>query len=124
MSLLLQSETIHLPYREPFRIARAHGGDGMSSVVVELRNEGWPDLVGYGEGYPDAYYGEVVAAALRLTQAIDAAALAEFCKGRIARFKIPTRFFQLAAFPLTASGKIRKTELREMGSQGKLEPLS
>ena len=60
MSLLLQSETIHLPYREPFRIARAHGGDGMSSVVVELRNEDWPDLVGYGEGYPDAYYGETL----------------------------------------------------------------
>jgi L-alanine-DL-glutamate epimerase-like enolase superfamily enzyme len=60
MSLLLSSEIIRLPYREPFRIARAHGGDGMSSVIVELRNEGWPDLVGYGEGYPDAYYGETL----------------------------------------------------------------
>ena len=60
MSLLLSSENIRLPYREPFRIARAHGGDGMSSVIVELRNEAWPDLVGYGEGYPDAYYGETL----------------------------------------------------------------
>ncbi len=32
----------------------------MSSVVVELRNPAWPDLVGYGEGYPDAYYGETL----------------------------------------------------------------
>ncbi len=75
-------------------------------------------------GLPDAYYGEVVAAALRLTQKIDAAALAEFCKGRIARFKIPTRFFQITEFPLTASGKIRKSELRELGNRGKLELLS
>lgn len=60
MSLDLRAETIRLPYREPFRIARAHGGDGMSSVIVELRNPAWPDLVGYGEGYPDAYYGEML----------------------------------------------------------------
>ena len=60
MSLELTSEVIRLPYREPFRIARAHGGDGMSSVVVELRNPAWPGLVGYGEGYPDAYYGETL----------------------------------------------------------------
>jgi hypothetical protein len=39
MSLQLSSETIHLPYREPFRIARDHGGEGMSSMIVELRND-------------------------------------------------------------------------------------
>lgn len=60
MSPELSSEVIRLPYREPFRIARAHGGDGMSSVVVELRHPAWPGLVGLGEGYPDAYYGETV----------------------------------------------------------------
>jgi L-alanine-DL-glutamate epimerase-like enolase superfamily enzyme len=60
MSLQLSSEIIRLPYREPFRIARAHGGDGMSSVIVELRHPAWPHLVGYGEGYPDAYYGETL----------------------------------------------------------------
>jgi len=58
VTLALSSEIIRLPYREPFRIARAHGGEGMSSVIVELRHAGWPDLVGLGEGYPDAYYGE------------------------------------------------------------------
>jgi len=60
MSLALSSENIRLPYREPFRIARSHGGDGMSSVIVELRHPAWPGLVGYGEGYPDAYYGETL----------------------------------------------------------------
>jgi len=60
MSLDLRSEVIRLPYREPFRIARAHGGDGMSSLVVELRHPDWPGIVGLGEGYPDAYYGETL----------------------------------------------------------------
>jgi L-alanine-DL-glutamate epimerase-like enolase superfamily enzyme len=60
MTLGLTSEKIRLPYREPFRIARAHGGDGMSSVIVELNNPAWPGLVGRGEGYPDAYYGETL----------------------------------------------------------------
>lgn len=59
-SLSLTSEVVRLPYREPFRIARSHGGDVMSSVVVELRNPAWPGLVGYGEGYPDGYYGETL----------------------------------------------------------------
>ena len=60
MSLDLATEILRLPYREPFRIARAHGGEGMSSVIVELRHPGWPGLAGLGEGYPDAYYGETL----------------------------------------------------------------
>jgi acyl-CoA synthetase (AMP-forming)/AMP-acid ligase II len=101
------------------------GGENIYPAEIENLMRAHPSVAEVAVfGLPDAYYGEVVAAALRLTQTIDATALAEFCKGRIARFKIPTRFFQLAAFPLTASGKIRKTELRELGSQGKLEPLS
>jgi L-Ala-D/L-Glu epimerase len=58
--LRLVGRVIRVPYRDPFRIARSHGGDGMTSVIVELSHDAWPDLVGYGEGYPDAYYGETV----------------------------------------------------------------
>jgi L-alanine-DL-glutamate epimerase-like enolase superfamily enzyme len=56
----LEAHSIFIPYRDPFRIARSHGGDGMHSVIVELRHEDLPGLVGYGEGYPDAYYGETL----------------------------------------------------------------
>jgi L-Ala-D/L-Glu epimerase / N-acetyl-D-glutamate racemase len=59
--LRLEARSIFVPYRDPFRIARSHGDDGMTSVIVELRHDELPDLVGYGEGYPDAYYGEAVA---------------------------------------------------------------
>ena len=58
--LSLVANSIFVPYRDPFRIARSHGGDGMTSVIVELRHADWPGLIGYGEGYPDAYYGETV----------------------------------------------------------------
>ena len=58
--LRFAAHSIFIPYRDPFRIARSHGGDGMTSVILELRHAEWPDLVGYGEGYPDAYYGETV----------------------------------------------------------------
>lgn len=59
----LRPRVLRIPYREPFRIARdSHGaGAEMSTLVVELRSDRLPGLVGLGEGYPDAYYGETLA---------------------------------------------------------------
>jgi L-alanine-DL-glutamate epimerase-like enolase superfamily enzyme len=59
----LEARVLRIPYRDPFRIARdEHGaGAGMSSLAVELRSDLLPGLVGLGEGYPDAYYGETLA---------------------------------------------------------------
>jgi L-alanine-DL-glutamate epimerase-like enolase superfamily enzyme len=59
----LEARILRIPYRDPFRIARdAHGAGGeMSTMVVELRSDRLPGLVGLGEGYPDAYYGETLA---------------------------------------------------------------
>jgi len=55
----LRTRTLRTPYREPFRIARSqHGGAMAASVIVELRSDLLPGLVGLGEGCPDAYYGE------------------------------------------------------------------
>jgi L-Ala-D/L-Glu epimerase len=59
----LRPRVLRIPYREPFRIARDHPGAGaeMATLVVELRSGRLPGLVGLGEGYPDAYYGETLA---------------------------------------------------------------
>ena len=56
----LTHEVLHLPLRDPLRIARAdHGmGDTITTVVVELSDDRFPGLVGLGEGYPDRFYGE------------------------------------------------------------------
>ncbi|HEU4671692.1 MAG TPA: dipeptide epimerase, partial [Candidatus Limnocylindrales bacterium] len=48
-------------FRDPFRIARSHAEQGATTVLGELRSSRRPDLVGLGEGYPDAFYGETPA---------------------------------------------------------------
>lgn len=60
MSLRLTQEVLHLGLRDPFRIARSDHGTGhaVTTVIVEIRDERFPDLVGVGEGYPDRFYGE------------------------------------------------------------------
>jgi L-alanine-DL-glutamate epimerase-like enolase superfamily enzyme len=60
MGLTLTHEVLSLALRDPFRIARSVHTEGtrITTVVVELRDDRYPDLVGLGEGYPDRYYGE------------------------------------------------------------------
>lgn len=60
MTLSLRHEVLHLALRDPFVIARASHGAGrtVTTVVIELRDDRHPGLVGLGEGYPDPYYGE------------------------------------------------------------------
>ena len=74
-------------------------------------------------GVADSYYGEVVGAAVKASRPVTADSLSAFCQGRIARFKIPSRYFTVETFPMTASGKIRKTELRAQAAAGALTPL-
>jgi L-alanine-DL-glutamate epimerase-like enolase superfamily enzyme len=58
--LHLAHEALSLALRDPFRISRsaADAGHAITTVVVELRDDRYPGLVGIGEGYPDRYYGE------------------------------------------------------------------
>ena len=60
MSLHLRHEVLCLALRDPFRIARSgdDAGHRVTTVIVELEDDRHPGLVGYGEGYPDAFYGE------------------------------------------------------------------
>ena len=60
MGLTLRHEVLDLALRDPFRIARSEhsAGTRITTVIVELRDDRRPDLVGVGEGYPDRFYGE------------------------------------------------------------------
>jgi L-Ala-D/L-Glu epimerase len=60
VALTLSHEVLTLALREPFLIARSEPGAGrqVTTVVVELRDTRFPDVVGLGEGYPDRFYGE------------------------------------------------------------------
>jgi L-alanine-DL-glutamate epimerase-like enolase superfamily enzyme len=60
VGLSLSHEVLDLALRDPFRIARSDHGAGtrVTTVVVELRDDRYPEVVGVGEGYPDRFYGE------------------------------------------------------------------
>jgi len=67
-------------------------------------------------GVPSKKYGEEVGAFIILD---DGATLTEeevrdWCRGKIARYKIPKYVFFVKEYPLTGSGKIQKFKLREL----------
>ena len=70
-------------------------------------------------GYPDARLSEVaVAFVQRVPQAaLSAEEVIEFCRDKVASFKRPKHVIFVDEFPMTASGKIRKVELRERALQ-------
>ncbi|PPB48728.1 AMP-binding protein [Arthrobacter pityocampae] len=66
-------------------------------------------------GLPDPKYGEELMACIILESGadpLDAAAIADFCRGRLAHYKIPRYVEIRETFPMTVSGKIRKVEMR------------
>ncbi|MCY3539917.1 MAG: AMP-binding protein [bacterium] len=67
-------------------------------------------------GVPDERYGEQVMAWIKLRPGSDCTAddLRDFCRGRIAHFKVPHYVKFVEGFPMTVTGKIRKVEMREV----------
>ncbi len=66
-------------------------------------------------GIPSKRYGEVVGAFIILEDGatIDEIDVRDFCKNKIARYKIPKHIFFLDEFPMTGSGKIQKYKLKD-----------
>jgi fatty-acyl-CoA synthase len=67
-------------------------------------------------GLPDEKLGETVLAWIKLKESEPATSeeIQEFCKGKIAHFKIPQYVRFVTAFPTTLSGKIQKYRIREL----------
>ncbi len=67
-------------------------------------------------GVPSQKYGEEVGAFLVLNEGklVTLEHVRNFCKGRIAWYKIPKYLQVLASFPKTSSGKIQKYKLKEL----------
>lgn len=68
-------------------------------------------------GIPSPKYGEEVAAYIILKKGKELSEhdITDFCKGQIARYKTPKYIFFVDSYPLTASGKIQKYLLKDMG---------
>ena len=69
----------------------------------------------YVVGLPDQKLGEAVLAWVKLKggAALSEEELREFCRGRIAHFKIPQYVRFVDSFPMTVTGKIQKFRIRE-----------
>nr|WP_318786047.1 AMP-binding protein [Methanimicrococcus sp. At1] len=67
-------------------------------------------------GVPSEKYGEEVGAFIILQDGVKMHPedVKDFCRGQIARYKVPKYVFFLDEFPMTGSGKIQKFKLREM----------
>lgn len=65
---------------------------------------------------PSKKYGEEVGAFIILKEGatLEPEDVRDFCKGKIARYKIPKYVFFVDGFPLTGSGKIQKYKLKEL----------
>jgi len=70
-------------------------------------------------GVPSRKYGEEVMAWIKLKLGATATGeeLKEYCKGKIAYFKIPSYFKFTDDFPMTVTGKIQKFEMREISTK-------
>jgi len=66
-------------------------------------------------GVPDERYGEEVMAWIKLRegQAATAEAIREYCRGKIAHYKIPRHVKFVDGFPMTVTGKVQKLLMRE-----------
>jgi acyl-CoA synthetase (AMP-forming)/AMP-acid ligase II len=94
------------------------GGENISPREIEeylLRMEGIRDI--QVAGIASAKYGEEVGAfVIRKDGAtVTEEDVRDFCRGKIANFKIPKYVFFVDTYPMTASGKIQKYKLREQG---------
>ena len=67
-------------------------------------------------GVPDERFGEEVMAWVMLKpgESADSEEIREFCRGRIAHFKVPRYVRVTDEFPMTVTGKIQKFRMREM----------
>src|SRR6185436_16679150 len=107
------------------------GGENIAPKEIEDRLREHPAVDdAHVYGMPDEFFGEAVAAAVRLKadgaqqrettgegqntpNAIGADELIAWCAGALAKFKVPRYVRFVSEFPMTASGKIQKYRLRE-----------
>jgi len=104
------------------------GGENISPKEIEDRLREHPAVAdAYVYGLPDSFFGEVVAAAVRLkpetaalgpkpdttNRTVSAETLIAWCADALAKFKVPKLVRFVTEFPMTASGKIQKYKLRQ-----------
>jgi fatty-acyl-CoA synthase len=93
------------------------GGENVYPREIEEFLYSHPDIVDVQViGVPDVRYGEEIMAWVMLRDEappLDAAALRDFCSGKIAHYKVPRYVHVAREFPMTVTGKVQKYKMRE-----------
>ncbi|SFN12905.1 fatty-acyl-CoA synthase [Chryseobacterium oleae] len=93
------------------------GGENISPKEIEDFLYTYPNILDVQIiGIPSEKYGEEVMAWVKVRKGFDVTEteLLDYCKGRIAHYKVPKYWKFVDEFPMTISGKIRKVEMREI----------
>ncbi|MFB7905718.1 AMP-binding protein [Kitasatospora sp. NPDC056076] len=92
------------------------GGENLYPREIEEFLYTHPDVLDVQViGVPDPRYGEELMAWIRMREGAEpltAEAVAAYCAGRLAHFKVPRYVHVVEEFPMTVTGKIRKVEMR------------
>jgi len=92
------------------------GGENVYPREIEEFLLGHPKIMDAAVvGLPDRQYGEVVCAVLRLREETSCSEreIIEYCRGRIAHYKVPAFVRFVNEFPMTVTGKVQKYLIRE-----------
>lgn len=118
LAMMDEDGYIHISGRIKDLIIR--GGENISPKEIEdflYTYEGVLDAQVIG--VPSKKYGEEVMAWIKTKEGVTLTEqeLHDFCKGRIAHYKVPRYWKFVDEFPMTISGKIRKVEMREISAR-------
>jgi len=93
------------------------GGENISPKEIEDFLYTYPNILDVQIiGVPSEKFGEEVMAWVKVRKGFNVTEeeLLNYCKGRIAHYKVPKYWKFVEEFPMTISGKIRKVEMREV----------
>lgn len=112
----------NVTYRGRYKMMIKTGGENVSEREVEVFLETIPGIKTVAVvGIPDPNWGEAVTAVIEAESGsgLTGEKIAEFCKNKIARFKIPKNvlFIDGKDWPLLGSGKLNKVKVKEWARQ-------
>lgn len=93
------------------------GGENISPKEIEDFLYTYPNILDVQIiGVPSEKFGEEVMAWVKVRKGFQVTEeeLLNYCKGRIAHYKVPKYWKFVDEFPMTISGKVRKVEMREV----------
>jgi fatty-acyl-CoA synthase len=92
------------------------GGENVYPREIEEFLHAHPDIADVQViGVPDERYGEELCAWVRprAGAALDVGSVRDFCRGRLAHYKVPRYVIFVDEFPMTVTGKVQKFLMRE-----------